>query len=72
MLVVVAGLKRSRAATVGDACPGSGAPDTTALRRIRSLEQAGILVRSQDPQDGRRSLLRLGRGAEQRLLSYLT
>lgn len=69
--MVVAGLKRNRAATVGDACTGSGAPDTTALRRIRWLEQAGILVRSPDPQDGRRSLLRLSRESERRLIAYL-
>ena len=71
VLVMAAGLKRSRPVTVGDACVGSGAPDTTALRRIRRLEQAGILRRSQDPDDGRRSLLRLSSQAEQRLVDYL-
>ena len=71
-LVLVAGLKRSRPVTVGDACVGSGAPDTTALRRIRRLEQAGILLRSPDPDDGRRSLLRLSGQAEDRLLDYLS
>lgn len=64
-------LNHARPVTVGDACVGSGAPDTTALRRIRWLEQAGILVRSPDPDDGRRSLLRLSRETERRLIAYL-
>ncbi len=71
VLVLVAGLKRARPVTVGDACIGSGAPDTTALRRIRRLDQAGILRRAPDPDDGRRSLLWLTNQAEARLLDYL-
>lgn len=71
VLVMAAGFKRTRPVTVGDACVASGAPDTTALRRIRCLEQAGVLVRSPDPGDGRRSLLRLSRETERRVVAYL-
>ena len=72
LLVLATGFTRARPVTVGDACVGSGAPDTTALRRIRWLEQAGLVLRSPDPGDGRRSLLRLSSEAEQRLVDYLS
>jgi len=71
VLVMIASLKCARPVTVGDACLGSGAPGTTALRRIRWLEQAGILVRSRDPGDARRALLRLSAETQKRLIAYL-
>ncbi len=71
-MVLISALKRARPVTVGDACVGAGAPDTTALRRIRCLEEAGLLVRSRDPGDARRALLRLSHATEQRLIAYLT
>lgn len=48
-----------RRVTVGDACLASRAPQTTALRAIRALVDAGIVRRSDDTSDSRRKFLSL-------------
>lgn len=55
----------SRAISVTSLCIASGAPTTTALRRIDDLEQAGLVKRVPDDRDRRRILVELtgqGRG----------
>jgi DNA-binding MarR family transcriptional regulator len=42
-----------------DACAGTAAPQTTALRWLQRLEEAGLLVRDADPNDARRDHVRL-------------
>jgi len=42
-----------------DACAGTAAPQTTALRWIQRLEEAQMLVRDVDPTDARRDHVRL-------------
>ena len=42
-----------------DACAGTAAPQTTALRWIQRLQEAQLLVRDVDPTDARRDHVRL-------------
>lgn len=55
---------------VSEACDGMAVPQTTALRWIRQLEEAGLIVREGDPADARRSHVRLSRRAA-RLMYHL-
>lgn len=43
-----------RRESISSLCVASGAPSTTALRYIKSLNEQGIVVRDPDPEDGRR------------------
>lgn len=45
--------------TVSQVCDGAAVPATTALRWIKLLEDQGLIVRRQDPMDGRRQFLML-------------
>jgi DNA-binding MarR family transcriptional regulator len=49
----LAALERRRE-SISSLCVASGAPSTTALRYIKTLTDAGIVVRDPDPQDRRR------------------
>jgi DNA-binding MarR family transcriptional regulator len=48
-----------RAVSVSCACSGAAAPATTALRKLRQLEENHWIVRVGDPADARRSYVRL-------------
>ncbi len=52
-------------------CYSSGTAQTTALRRLESLEQDGFLKRHHDPADKRRILVRLTASGEKELCKYL-
>jgi DNA-binding MarR family transcriptional regulator len=43
-----------RRESISSLCVASGAPSTTALRYIKTLNEQGIVVRDPDPEDGRR------------------
>ena len=45
--------------SVSAACEGAAAPQTTALRKLRQLEEARLIVRAGDPTDARRAYVRL-------------
>lgn len=51
--------REGRAVATTSACAASGAPPSTALRWISSLEQAALISRISDAHDGRRTFLRL-------------
>jgi DNA-binding MarR family transcriptional regulator len=60
------------AASVSDACVASGVPTTTGLRYLAYLTQQGHVEREPDPEDARRSLVRLTRDMRWRLTALLT
>jgi DNA-binding MarR family transcriptional regulator len=61
------GIRRS----VSAVCIGAAVPLTTALRWIRSLEKKGLLVRTDDYFDGRRSYISLAPEASERMAALL-
>lgn len=61
---------RGRQVTVSDACIASGAPGSTALRRLARLEAMGIINREDDPCDRRRSLLVLPARVKASMAAY--
>ena len=56
-----------RPISVTSLCIASGAPTTTALRRIEDLKEAGLLDRIPDPQDRRRVLVHLTEEGRKRM-----
>lgn len=56
---------------VSSLCVASCAPSTTALRWIRTLEEAGLIERSRDPADGRRIFVRLTAAGHAKIAGYL-
>lgn len=59
-----------KSAAVGDLCKSSAVPSTTALRWIGKLEDAGLIVRSGDSNDGRRVWVDLSPAGEERMERY--
>ena len=60
-----------RAVSVSSACDGAAAPPTTALRKLRQLEDARLIVREGDPADARRSYVRISYLACRKMRSLL-
>jgi CheY-like chemotaxis protein len=60
-----------RSISVTSLCIASGAPTTTALRRIEDLAEAGLIERSPDPADRRRILVRLTAAGRDRMDAFL-
>lgn len=51
--------RENRDVSVSGACSASGVPTSTALRSIAVLQERGLIMRDHDPQDGRRSFVRI-------------
>ncbi|QIQ87795.1 MarR family winged helix-turn-helix transcriptional regulator [Erythrobacter sp.] len=62
---------RSEEVTVKSACIGSGAPNTTALRWLKVLENYGLIQSKPDPNDQRRRLLALTAEGFEAMTRYL-
>lgn len=60
-----------RRVCVSSLCIASCAPSTTALRWIRVLEDAGLVERFRDPDDGRRVFVRLTSVGQAKVTGYL-
>lgn len=60
-----------RPMSVTSLCIGSGAPTTTALRRIEDLEGAGLLARTPDRRDRRRVLVSLTELGRERMDAFV-
>jgi hypothetical protein len=67
----VARLERGQV-SVSSLCIAAAVPATTALRWIKSMSDAGLFVRQDDPQDGRRVFIALGDDAKSGLDRYFT
>lgn len=71
MLFLMAEGARNNLVSITSACYASGAPLTTALRKIAKLERFGLAARFADPFDGRRQYLRLTQKGEALARDYL-
>ena len=60
-----------RRLSVSKLCSMDEASQTTAWRRIRSMEEAGLLVRDQDPSDARRSFIMLTESASAAVADFM-
>lgn len=56
--------------SVSSLCIAAAVPATTALRWIKTMEEEGHFVRTQDPHDGRRIFIRLSDAARARMDEY--
>jgi DNA-binding MarR family transcriptional regulator len=63
LLVLYAFHLGGRCATTMDICKRTAAPQTTSLRWICRLEREGLVVRTTDEEDRRRTFVRLSDGA---------
>ncbi len=71
MLDIFIAEAEGRETPVMNLCLSSQVPETTTLRWVKTLEQAGIFVRQKDEHDQRRVLVRLSPPAALALASYL-
>jgi hypothetical protein len=56
---------------VSSLCVAAAVPTTTALRWVRSLSEAGVLVRRTDPGDARRAFITLSDQAHEAMIGWL-
>ena len=56
--------------SVSSLCIAAAVPATTALRWIKTMTDAGLFLREDDPQDGRRIFIALAEGASDALARY--
>jgi len=60
-----------RRLSVSAVCIGAQAPSATALRYLAILQEAGLVVRTRDQSDGRRSHIQLSLAGRQRMAELL-
>ena len=63
MLSLYEAVLAQRFVTVSELCAGAGVPPTTALRWLHALERRGLVLRRDDPTDGRRVFVYLSQAA---------
>lgn len=56
--------------SITSVCAASGVPTTTALRWVAKLEQDGLIIRTDDPLDARRSWIALTSDGVERMRSF--
>jgi hypothetical protein len=71
LLDLTAARMEGKPVSVSSLCIAAAVPATTALRWIRTLTDAGLLVREPDPHDGRRVHVALSDGAADAMRAYL-
>lgn len=60
-----------RPLTVTDVCVGAGVAPTTGLRYVAALVEQGLIIRTRDALDGRRSLIVLSGKAQEQVTRYI-
>lgn len=70
LLDLAAARSEDKRVSVSSLCHASGVPPTTALRWINHLVESGLLVKIDDPIDGRRAFLELSDDALRKLARY--
>jgi len=63
--------ERGTTVSVSSACVAAAVPTTTALRWISTLMSKGLVDRTTDQQDGRRSLIKLSQRGRQMMIGFL-
>lgn len=58
--------------SVSDLCIASAAPATTALRWLAKLDRMGLIARTSDGEDRRRSLVFLSPNGQRTMIAYLS
>jgi len=58
--------------SVSSLCAAAAVPPTTALRWLKTLVEQGLLIRTNDPLDGRRVYVELSRDASLGLRRYFS
>jgi DNA-binding MarR family transcriptional regulator len=71
MLDLAAARLERRRVAVSSLCIAAAVPATTALRWIKNLTEAGLFVRRDDPQDGRRVFIDLAEPTAEAMAGYL-
>lgn len=71
LLDLMAARIEGKQVSVSSLCIAAAVPPTTALRWIRTLTDAGLLVREPDPHDGRRVHVALSDAAAEAMRAYL-
>lgn len=61
-----------RPVSVSSLCIAAGVPATTALSRISELRDIGLFEREDDPEDKRRTLVKLSTDGVERMDAYFT
>jgi hypothetical protein len=62
----------SRKISISSACIAASVPTTTALRWVKNLLDAGILVRLPDPNDKRRHYIEISDDSFNRMIAYIS
>ena len=57
--------------SISSLCIASGVPQTTALRRIEEMVICGLVMRTEDPHDGRRIFVELTPEAKDKFERYI-
>ena len=65
LLLQVAGARESKSVTIGYAAERLGLKHNSAVELVDRSEREGLIVRVEDPADGRRALLRVTRKGKQ-------
>lgn len=64
--------REGRQVSITSACIGAEVPVATGLRWLQQLEREGLIERSNDPSDARRTWIRLSVHADRSMTRYLT
>lgn len=71
LLDLLAARLESKQVSASSLCIAAGIPLSSAMRLIDTLATRGVVTRTRDPQDGRRTFVELSNASEMQLRNYL-